>query len=56
MLRPSLEQLDLNVNWHPCSQMKDYEIFKPLQILKAKGSYITLSDGKKSLIKANRCV
>lgn len=33
--------------WHPCSQMKDYETFKPLQIHRAKGSYIELSDGNR---------
>ncbi|MBA3661143.1 MAG: adenosylmethionine--8-amino-7-oxononanoate transaminase [Gammaproteobacteria bacterium] len=33
--------------WHPCSQMKDYEIFKPLCIKQARGSYIELTDGKK---------
>ena len=26
--------------WHPCSQMKDYEQFAPLNITKAKGSYV----------------
>lgn len=34
-------------NWHPCSQMKDYEILKPLIIKQAQGSYIELIDGKK---------
>jgi adenosylmethionine-8-amino-7-oxononanoate aminotransferase len=31
--------------WHPCSQMKDYELFKPLTIKQARGSYIELNDG-----------
>ena len=26
--------------WHPCSQMKDYETFTPLNITKAQGSFI----------------
>lgn len=33
--------------WHPCSQMKDYEQFKPLLVQSAKGSYIELADGRK---------
>jgi adenosylmethionine-8-amino-7-oxononanoate aminotransferase len=33
--------------WHPCSQMKDYEIFKPLEIVGAKGSHFELRDGRK---------
>lgn len=35
---------DLEHIWHPCSQMKDYETFRPLIVEKASGSYITLSD------------
>jgi adenosylmethionine---8-amino-7-oxononanoate aminotransferase len=38
---------DLQHLWHPCSQMKDYEIFKPLVIKRAQGSYIELTNGKK---------
>lgn len=33
------------VIWHPCSQMKDYEEFAPLEISKAHGSYLFTSDG-----------
>jgi adenosylmethionine---8-amino-7-oxononanoate aminotransferase len=33
--------------WHPCSQMKDYELFKPLIVRKARGSYIELDNGRK---------
>ena len=33
--------------WHPCSQMKDYETFKPLQIESAQGSYLKLKNGQK---------
>lgn len=33
--------------WHPCSQMKDYEHFKPLPIKSAQGSYLELQDGRK---------
>lgn len=43
----SIEILDLKHVWHPCSQMKDYEEFKPLLIKSASGSYIELKNGKK---------
>jgi adenosylmethionine-8-amino-7-oxononanoate aminotransferase len=43
----TLLELDNKHIWHPCSQMKDYQIFKPLIIKSAKGSIIELSDGKK---------
>jgi len=33
--------------WNPCSQMKDYEVFPPLRVKKAKGDYIYLENGKK---------
>lgn len=38
---------DLRHIWHPCSQMKDYETFKPLLINKAYGPYLELNDGRK---------
>jgi adenosylmethionine-8-amino-7-oxononanoate aminotransferase len=41
------KQFDRQHIWHPCSQMKDYELFHPLEIKRAYGSYIELSDGKK---------
>lgn len=44
-----LQELDLKFNWHPCSQMKDYESFKPLVIKRAYGSYLELVNGKKIL-------
>lgn len=31
--------------WHPCSQMKDYETFKPLEVVRAEGCYLELNDG-----------
>ncbi|QHG92598.1 adenosylmethionine--8-amino-7-oxononanoate transaminase [Coxiella endosymbiont of Amblyomma sculptum] len=43
----SIEFLDLKYIWHPCSQMKDYEEFKPLVIKSASGSFIKLQNGKK---------
>lgn len=42
-----LIQRDLQHLWHPCSQMKDYESFKPLVVKKACGSYLQLTDGTK---------
>lgn len=38
---------DLNHIWHPCSQMKDYEAFPPLEVVGAEGSYLILKDGRK---------
>jgi adenosylmethionine-8-amino-7-oxononanoate aminotransferase len=43
----TLIEKDLSHVWHPCSQMKDYETFKPLVIDKAQGSYIHTHDGRK---------
>jgi adenosylmethionine-8-amino-7-oxononanoate aminotransferase len=37
---------DLRVFWHPCSQMSDYVDFPPLEIASARGSRITLRDGR----------
>ena len=33
--------------WYPCSQMKDYETFPPLHIVKAEGSFLITAEGKK---------
>lgn len=38
---------DLAHHFHPCAQMKDYEIFPPIIIQNAQGSYIETRDGKK---------
>lgn len=32
--------------WYPCSQMKDYEYFKPLKVVKARGARMELESGK----------
>ena len=42
----SLASRDLAHIWHPCSQMKDYETFPPLEIIKARGSHLTLASGQ----------
>lgn len=38
---------DLKYIWHPCSQMKDYEKFKPLIIKSACGAHIKLANNSK---------
>ncbi len=43
----SLVNRDFNHIWHPCSQMKDYENFPPLEIISASGIYLHLPEGKK---------
>lgn len=45
MMDSALHALDLKHSWHPCSQMKTYEISKPLIIQRAYGSIIELSTG-----------
>src|SRR5690349_15835243 len=42
-----LIQRDQDYLWHPCSQMKDYEQFSPLEIVSAKGSYLHLKNGRR---------
>lgn len=36
---------DLRHVWHPCSQMKDYETFPPVEIVGAEGSLLHTRDG-----------
>lgn len=43
----NLIERSLNHLWYPCSQMKDYELFKPLEIIGANDAYLKLKDGKK---------
>jgi adenosylmethionine-8-amino-7-oxononanoate aminotransferase len=45
----SLIERDLNVLWHPCSQMRDYIGFPPLQVVGAQGSWLYLADGRRVL-------
>lgn len=42
-----LLEIDQNFNWHPCSQMKEYESFKPMLVKRAYDSYLELNDGRK---------
>ncbi len=45
--RTLLQERDHAVFWHPCSQMKDYEAFPPLQVASARGGIIELVDGSR---------
>lgn len=46
---PSLTQRDLEVFWHPCSQMREYRDFPPLEITAAHGARLVLADGREVL-------
>ena len=39
-------QRDLNVLWHPCTQMKDHETYPLIPIRRAKGLYLEDMEGK----------
>ncbi|MFW5845355.1 MAG: aminotransferase class III-fold pyridoxal phosphate-dependent enzyme [Planctomycetota bacterium] len=38
---------DLAVLWHPCSQMRDYESFPPVEVIGADGCHVQLADGRR---------
>jgi adenosylmethionine---8-amino-7-oxononanoate aminotransferase len=38
---------DLAVLWHPCSQMRDYQNYPPLEVVSAHGVWLTLADGRR---------
>lgn len=40
---------DMRYIWHPCSQMKDYEVLKPIVIEKGKGVWLYDIEGNKYL-------
>ncbi len=42
----TLAARDLAVFWHPCSQMRDYRDFPPLEVVGARGTRIQLADGR----------
>ena len=42
-----LVRRDLDVLWHPCSQMTDYQVFPPLPVVAAEGVTIELADGQR---------
>lgn len=45
----ALAARDLQVFWHPCSQMRDYRDFPPLEVVGAAGCRLVLSDGRSIL-------
>jgi adenosylmethionine-8-amino-7-oxononanoate aminotransferase len=45
----SLVERDLEVFWHPCSQMREYREFPPIEIAGAQGARLTLTDGREVL-------
>lgn len=45
----TLAARDLAVFWHPCSQMRDYQDFPPLEIVGAQGARLRLADGREIL-------
>ena len=38
---------DLNVLWHPCTQMKDHEVWPPIPIRRAQGVWLEDYDGRR---------
>lgn len=49
-----LVERDLASLWHPCSQMRDYEAFAPIEVVKARGShlYVRSPHGEQKVIDA----
>lgn len=47
LIKEELIKEDLDLIWHPCSQMKDYEELKPILVDRAKGLYVYDSQGKR---------
>lgn len=43
----TLAERDVELIWHPCSQMKDYEEFPPIIIDRAEGVYLYDNEGKR---------
>ena len=48
-MNPTYEQRDLDLIWHPCSQMKDYETLPPIVIDHGKGVWLYDMHGHKYL-------
>jgi adenosylmethionine-8-amino-7-oxononanoate aminotransferase len=48
-LANALGARDLQVFWHPCSQMRDYQDYPPLEVVKAAGTRLELADGRRIL-------
>ena len=45
----TLVERDLEVFWHPCARMRDYEDFPPLEVTAARGARLVLADGREVL-------
>ncbi len=45
--RSELVRRDDAVLWHPCTQMRDHQVFPPLEIVSAAGCWLTLADGRR---------
>lgn len=46
-MNTAVQARDLHSIWHPCSQMKDYESYAPLEVISAQGPYLQLADGRR---------
>lgn len=47
MVNSTLAERDLRHIWHPCSQMKDYQDFPPIEIASAEGLYLNTASGER---------
>ncbi len=45
----SLAERDLKYVWHPAAQMKDYEKYPPLAVVRGEGPYLYTEDGQRIL-------
>ena len=50
MEHKTMEQRDLDLIWHPCSQMKDYETLPPMVIDHAQGVWLYDIHGKADIL------
>ena len=49
MINQTLASRDFSVLWHPCSQMKDYEVIPVIPIKKGQGVWLEDFDGNRYL-------
>ncbi|MDY6419075.1 MAG: aminotransferase class III-fold pyridoxal phosphate-dependent enzyme, partial [Succinivibrio dextrinosolvens] len=47
--KENLIDFDVKHIWHPAAQMKDYEDFPPIPVVKGKGCYLYTEDGHEIL-------
>ncbi len=43
--KENLIDFDVKHIWHPAAQMKDYESFPPIPVVRGKGCYLFTQDG-----------